>query len=150
MEGCNQYYFTSVGGDRMAYVVIYLAAFIFIFIKVLDFKEAFQRTIGVGVFCIVAFVIINYCFSHMENFQKLFIDMEVYEITGVNSDTIVYLDENNNLAVISKDNVMVIKNDHTVKSWLTCMKLKKAGKALVIKEFPEDWEAYVVPRDELK
>lgn len=134
----------------MAFLVIYIVAFIIIFIKVLDLKEAIQRSLSIGVICLFVFIVFNFCFNHMENFQKLFIDMEVYEIAGVNSDTIVYVDENSNLAVISKDNVMVIKNDHTVKSWLTCMKLKKAGKALVVKEFPENWEAYIVPKDELK
>lgn len=134
----------------MIFIIIYVIVLVCIYIKVLDLKEAFQRSLIAGVLCFFCWAIINFCFEHMEGIRDLFIDTKVYEIAGVNSDTIVYIDENNNLAVIDKNNVVVIKNDHTIKSWLTCIELKTAGKALSVKSFPEDWEAYVVPKDNLE
>lgn len=134
----------------MAFLIIYLIIFLIVFIKVLKFKEAVQRTLVVGVLCIFGFIIVNFCFNNMESVRDIFTIREVYAITDVNKDTIVYIDQENNLAVISKEEVMVIKNDHTVRNWLTCMRLKTAGKALIVNEFPEDWEAYVVPKDDLK
>lgn len=131
----------------MVFVLIYLIVFLIVFLKVLKFKEAFQKTMVVGVLCAFGFFIVNFCFNNMENFRNAFTDREVYEIADINKNTIVYVDKDNNLAVITKDNVEVIKNDHTIQSWLTCMRLKKAGKALVVEEFPEDWEAYIAPKD---
>lgn len=134
----------------MLYFLIYVIALVILYIKFCNFKEALKRSVIVAVFCIVAFILINFCFNNMDGVKDLFIDTKVYEIASVNNDTIVYIDDNDNLAVISKENVMVIQSDHTIKSWLTCMQLKAAGKALVVSEFPEDWDAYVVPRDNLK
>ena len=134
----------------MIFIIGYLVILLVLIIFLRDFKEALARSAVIGILCAFVIVILNVCYGTMPNVRKMATEKNVFVVEGVNADTIVYRDKKDNLQVLNKDKVLLIKGDGLTQSLLVTKCMKKIGKCLFVQEIPEQWEAYIVSNEDCK
>lgn len=134
----------------MILMTIYVVIAIIMCFVCMNVRKGLKKSMYVGVPIIGIVFLANVAFSTMPNFQKLVTEKDVYKIDSVNTDTIVYIDENGNYSVAGKDEVMLVKGAKLKLSLLAKTKYTKVGRVLIIQDLPEDLTAYIVAKDSIQ
>lgn len=131
----------------MILMTIYVVIVVIMCFICMNIKKGLRKSMYIGVPIIGIVFLSNVAFRTMPNFHKLVTEKDVYKIESVNTDTIVYIDEDGNYSVAGKDEVMLIKGAKVKLSLLAKTKYTKVGRVLIIQDLPEDLTAYIVSKD---